>query len=84
MPILSKFNGISIRMYFQQAEHNPPHIHAIYGKETVVVKIATGEVLDGNLPHKELSAVREWVAANRDELLQIWKTQQFKKLPPLQ
>ena len=53
-------------MYFQQAEHNPPHIHAIYGKETVVVKIATGEVLDGNLPHKELSAVREWVAANRD------------------
>ncbi|MBR0473390.1 MAG: DUF4160 domain-containing protein [Erysipelotrichaceae bacterium] len=30
MPVLSRFYGITIRMYFQQAEHNPPHIHAIY------------------------------------------------------
>lgn len=29
MPILSRFYGISIKMYFQQSEHNPPHIHAI-------------------------------------------------------
>ena len=29
MPVLSRFYGIIIRMYFQQAEHNPPHIHAI-------------------------------------------------------
>lgn len=26
MLILSRFYGIVIRMYFQQAEHNPPHI----------------------------------------------------------
>ena len=31
MPVLSRFYGIIIRMYFQQAEHNPPHIHALYG-----------------------------------------------------
>lgn len=29
MPVLSRFYGIIIRMYFQQAEHNPPHIHAL-------------------------------------------------------
>ena len=31
MPILSNFYGITIKMYFQQSEHNPPHIHATYG-----------------------------------------------------
>ena len=29
MPVLSRFYGIIIRMYFQQAEHNPPHIHVL-------------------------------------------------------
>lgn len=32
MPVLSRFYGIIIRMYFQQSDHNPPHIHAIYGE----------------------------------------------------
>lgn len=31
MPVISRFYGIIIRMYFLQSEHNPPHIHAIYG-----------------------------------------------------
>ena len=29
MPEISRFFGISIRMYFD--DHNPPHFHAIYG-----------------------------------------------------
>ena len=36
MPILSRFYGIVIRMYFQQAEHNPPHIHALYGVYCII------------------------------------------------
>lgn len=24
-------------MYFQQAEHNPPHIHALYGEEMAAI-----------------------------------------------
>ena len=32
MPVLSRFYGIMIRMYFQQAEHNPPHIRAAIHK----------------------------------------------------
>ena len=30
MPIIAKFYGIIIKMYFQQSEHNPPHFHCIY------------------------------------------------------
>ena len=84
MPILSKFYGITIRMYFQQSEHNPPHIHSLYGDDIVAVEIQTGDILEGNFPPKALSMVREWTELHKDDLLQIWKTQEFIKLPPLE
>lgn len=56
MPVLSRFYGI-IRMYFQQSEHNPPHIHAFYGEDMAAVNIHTGEILEGYLPPKALSMV---------------------------
>jgi len=61
MPTLSRFYGIAIRMYFQQAEHNPPHIHAIYGDDFAEIEILTGNILEGHLPPKALSMVREWM-----------------------
>ncbi len=59
MPVLSRFYGIIIRMYFQQSEHTPPHIHALYGEDMAAVNIHTGEVLEGYLPPKALSMVQE-------------------------
>ena len=84
MPILTRFYGIVIRMYFQQAEHNPPHVHALYGDDMAEIVIETGEVLEGHLPPKALSMVREWVGLHKRELLQLWDTQEFIKLPPLE
>lgn len=84
MPVLSRFYGIVIRMYFLQKEHNPPHIHAIYGDDVAAITIADGNVLEGSLPYKALELVREWVAIHKDELLTIWETQDFKHLSPLE
>ena len=84
MPALSKFYGIIIRMYFQQAEHNPPHIHALYGEDMAAVDILTGEVLEGYLPPKALAMVREWASIHKNDLLQMWETQEFKSLAPLE
>lgn len=84
MPVLSRFYGIVIRMYFIQAEHNPPHIHAIYGDDVAEITIRTGEVLDGALPPKALSMVREWIGLHKEELLEIWDRQEFRSLPPLE
>lgn len=84
MPVLSRFYGIAIRMYSFQKDHNPPHIHAIYNEDAAAIDILTGKMMDGNLPPKALSMVQEWVALNKDELMEIWKTQEFKKLPPLE
>ena len=84
MPVLARFYGIVIGMYFQQAEHNPPHIHALYGDDVAAIEIQTGSVLEGHLPPRALSLVREWIGLNRSDLLQMWETQDFRKLPPLE
>ncbi len=84
MPVLSRFYGISIRMYFQQAEHNPPHIHALYGEDMAEIIIENGEVLEGYLPPKALNMVREWISMHRKELQTMWETQEYIKLPPLE
>lgn len=84
MPIISKFYGITIKIYFMQNEHNPPHLHAIYGDYMSAINIKTLEVLEGDLPEKALKLVKEWIKINRKEILRIWESQNFKKIPPLE
>ena len=84
MPVLSRFYGIIIRMYFLQKEHNPPHIHAIYGDDVAAISISDGRVIEGSLPSKALEMVREWVSVNKKELMTMWETQEFKQLSPLE
>ena len=67
-----------------QKEHNPPHIHAIYGDDVAAVTIPDGKVIEGALPNKALEMVKEWVSLNKDELLTMWETQEFKQLSPLE
>lgn len=83
MPAIACFYGICIRMYFLQTEHNPPHVHAIYGEHAAAIDIATGQVLDGWLPPRALGLTADWVAANQKQLLTMRRTQKFKPLPPL-
>ena len=84
MPVLSRFYGIIIRMYFLQKEHNPPHIHAIYGDDVAAITISDGSVIEGALPGKALEMVQEWVSLHKEELLTMWETQEFKQLSPLE
>lgn len=83
MPIISNFYGIIIKMYFQQAEHNPPHIHALYGEYSGSIDIKTGNVIEGDLPDRAVSLIQDWIKIHKNGLLNIWNTQTFKKLPPL-
>ena len=83
MPVISRFYGIVIRFYFLQSEHNPPHIHAFYKNHAAVIELATGDVIDGNLPSSKASLVKEWVNNHREELEEMWQSQVFKKVDPL-
>lgn len=70
-------------MYFQQSEHNPPHIHAIYGEFIGTIDIQTLELIEGDLPSRALHLVQEWLKIYKNDILEIWNTQKFKKIPPL-
>jgi hypothetical protein len=84
MPVISRFFGMIIKMFFRQSEHNPPHIHAIYGEYAGLLDIKTCEMFEGDLPPRALSLVKEWMSLHKDELLNIWNTQKFIEIPPLE
>ena len=85
MPEISRFFGISIKMYYD--DHAPPHFHAEYGGDLVVIDIQTLLVMGGELPPRALGMVVEWGVLYRKELLEDWDLasayQPLRKLPPL-
>ena len=52
MPVIARFYGIVIKMYFSQSEHGVPHIHAMYGEFNGVFGIDPFAMLEGDLPLK--------------------------------
>lgn len=84
MPVISRFNGIVIKMYLRQKEHNPPHIHAICGDNIGMFLLSDGEMFEGDLENKEQKMVQKFIATYGKELLDMWETQQFKSLPPVE
>ena len=83
MPVISRFDGIVIRIYFSQSEHDPAHIHVKFAEYSAVIGIENNTILEGYLPNRELKKVKEWVLVHEEELLEIWNTQNFRKIEPL-
>jgi hypothetical protein len=85
VPTISAFFGIVIRMYFE--DHLPPHFHAVYAGEEVVVRIDTLEVLAGAFPRRAMALVLEWAQLHRVELADDWeraeRLQPLEPIPPL-
>lgn len=84
MPVISRFHGIVIKMYLRQKEHNPPHIHAIYGEYIGMFSLSDGEMFEGDIPVKEQKMIKSFVLKYRKELLEMWNTQKFNSLPPVE
>ena len=83
MPVISRFNGIVIKMYLRQKEHNPPHIHAIYGEYVGMFSLADGEMFEGDLPVNLQGLLQEFIDFYRDKLYAMWETQCFEMLEPV-
>lgn len=47
MPVISRFLGIIISMYWN--DHLPPHLHAKYGEYEVIIDIDIG-IIEGKFP----------------------------------
>ena len=84
MPEIARFYGIIIKMFFKPKEHEPSHIHALYGEYVGVFNIKTHKMTDGDLPSKAQELVEEWLSINEEKLQTMWDTQKIVKLPPLE
>ncbi|MBR6472269.1 MAG: DUF4160 domain-containing protein [Firmicutes bacterium] len=84
MPTISYFYGITIVMYLRGKEHNPPHIHAITQDLDAPFSIETGEIMDGVFPAKAKMMVKEFIFRYQKELEEMWETENYYKLPPLE
>lgn len=82
MPVIARFYGILIKMYFR--EHGVPHFHAIYAEFNGVFDVNTLEMIEGDLPPRAQRLVHDWAERYKDELQRMWDTQDFKKLPGLE
>ena len=83
MPEISRFYGIIIKMFFKPKEHEPSHIHALYGEYIGIFDLKTRKMTDGDLPGKAQELVEEWMAQHSKELQEMWDKQKIYKLPPL-
>ncbi len=84
MPVIARFYGMVFNMYLLGAEHNHHHIHVIYGETNAVLDIQTLQLTEGDLPPRAAKMALEWAGKYQSELLEIWNTQVFRKLPPLE
>ena len=84
MPTISTFYGISIKMFFKPKEHDPSHVHAVYGEYVGVFDVKTLEMTEGDLPTIARGLVRDWLAQHQVALQEMWDTQKILKLPPLE
>jgi hypothetical protein len=82
MPVIARFYGILIKMYFK--EHGVPHFHAMYGEYNGVFNIKTLDMIEGDMPARAVRLVKEWAMKYNKELLKMWKTRQYKQLPGLE
>ena len=71
MPVVSRFFGIVIALYWE--DHDPPHFHARYSGDEGMIDIRTGRLIRGSLPRRALSLVDEWRKIHIDELLANWE-----------
>jgi hypothetical protein len=84
MPVIARFYGIIIKMYFSQSEHGIAHFHAVYGEFNGVFRIDTLEMIEGDMPNRAKILIAEWAQRYKNDLLLIWNEQRFKQLPGLE
>lgn len=83
MPEISRFFGIVIRMFFDNSEHNPPHIHAQHNDKNASISITDYEILDGGLEKKDFKLVKKWMKIHQKELLAMWEEKIYYEIVPL-
>ncbi len=75
------FFGIVVRIYTSVAEHNPPHFHAYYQGMKGIFSINDCEMIEGNVPNKQIKLIIAWSELHKDVLLADWELAQNGETP---
>lgn len=86
MPVISRFLGIVIRMYYQ--EHEPRHFHAEHRGQSGSFGF-DGTMVAGDIRSPAaLRLIEQWARSHRLELTANWKRLQagrpLERIPPLE
>jgi hypothetical protein len=64
-------------------DHPPPHFHARYQEQEVIVEIETG-IVQGKMSRRALQMIFEWSEKYKDELMRNWQlARERKPLTPI-
>lgn len=81
MPVISRFYGIVI--FINYNDHNPPHFHARYQDQEVIVDIQSG-VVTGTMSRRALQLLFEWYEQHQEELMANWhRARERRPLSPI-
>ena len=53
-------------------KHHFPHIHVRYTDSEAVFKIPEGDLIEGNLPRRQVRMVQAWIEIHQEELMADW------------
>lgn len=65
-------------MFF--GDHPPPHVHVQYAEFKARVRL-DGELIDGSLPTRARSMMREWMQLHREDLEACWERASRNETP---
>lgn len=86
MPEISRFYGIVVFMVY--ADHHPPHFHARYAEDEVIVDLDAAMRVEGRFPRRALGLLLDWAQQHRDALLANWeraaRREPLLPVPPLE
>ncbi len=70
MPTIQVIKGVKIEIF--SGDHPPPHVHASYSGEEVLITIMDNEIYAGKMNNKKRAVAQEYVSTNKDRLLTIF------------
>jgi hypothetical protein len=59
-------------------DHEPPHFHARYGEQEVIIGIVSGMVT-GQMSKRALHMLFEWLEMRREDLMEDWRLARERK-----
>ena len=77
MPTLHTIDSIKIDIYSR--EHLPPHFHAIYAANEILIEIKNLKTYAGSLPTRQHKIVLDWA---KDEKVKAFLLTNFERLNP--